>query len=312
MVGALPAHVEAVFAESWPPRGPEDVKIARVHPALVAQLKSALVVGDRIRVAQLPSGQLVAVDCAERQTTLARPAVEREKTPQPLVANASDLWIVVSLVRPPLRPGLVDRFLVAAAAGGLKPRLLATKTDLAAEPEAVAWLALYERLGFDVLRTSVVTGAGLQDLRTRLAGAFSVLVGQSGVGKSSVIRAILPERPIAVAELSQATGKGRHTTTVTRTYALPEGGAVVDTPGLRELGLWGAERAHLNRAFPDVAALATGCRFDDCRHGREPGCAVHGSPELPVERLQSWRKLSTEIDERLRPGFGKPGGPGGR
>lgn len=144
-----------------------------------------------------------------------------------------------------------------------------------------------------------------------MVGRFGVLVGQSGVGKSSVVRAILPGQPVAVGEVSAATGKGRHTTTVTRYYGLPEGGSVVDTPGLRELGLWRADRQSLDRAFPDVADAARGCRFGDCRHLSEPGCAVARS-SMREERLVSWRKLSDEIDERARPGFGKPGGPGGR
>ncbi len=310
VVGALPAHVEVLLEEGERASGREAVLVVRVHPALVAALGSPLVVGDRIQVATLPGGQLYAVDCAPRQTQLARPAVEREKTAQPLVANADVLWAVVSLSNPPLNAGLVDRFFVAAAAGGLEARLLATKLDLPPEAESLRWLELYERLGFEVARTSIVSGLGLAQVRARLATSFSVLVGQSGVGKSSVVRAILPERPIAVGEMSQATGKGKHTTTVTRYYLLPEGGAVVDTPGLRELGLWGADRSHLDLAFPDVAQLAGGCRFDDCRHDKEPGCLVRGDPQLSKERLASWRKLSAEIDARLRPGFGKPGGPG--
>lgn len=314
VVGALPAHVEVVLGEQAlagaVSRG--DVKVARVHPALVAALRSPLVVGDRVTVATLESGQLFAVEADERRTLLARPVVEREALPQPLVANAGVLWVVVALTAPEMRPGLVDRFFVAAAAGGLVPKLCATKLDLPGGEQSARWLDLYEQLGFEVVRTSTITHEGLDRMRAALRDSMSVLVGQSGVGKSSLVRAILPEAPIAVAEISQATGKGRHTTTVTRYYSLPEGGAVVDTPGLRELGLWGAQREHLDVAFPDIAARAADCRFDDCRHVREPGCAVRDAPEIPDERLQSFQKLSDEIDERLRPGFGKPGGPTGR
>lgn len=312
VVGALPAHVEVLYADDEARGGVSraDVKIVRVHPALVALLQSPLVVGDRITCAELPNGQLYAVEAAPRHTLLARPVVEREKLPQPLVGNAQTLWVVVSVANPPLNPGLVDRFFIAAAAGGLSPRLCATKVDLPAEEQGHEWLDRYEKLGFHVERTSVVSGEGIDRMRAALAGDFSVLVGQSGVGKSSIVRRILPEQPIAIAEVSVATGKGRHTTTVTRYYRLPEGGAVVDTPGLRELGLWNATREHLHVAFPDVGALAEGCRFDDCRHTREPGCTVREDRSIPPERLASYRKLSEEIDARLRPGFGKPGGPG--
>lgn len=314
VVGALPAHVEVVFTSGNEDGAfsREDVQVARVHPALVAALRSPLVVGDRISVAELPGGQLYAVAAEDRRTLLARPEVERGKLPQPLVSNADTLVVVVSVVEPPLRPGLVDRFLVAAAAGGLRPRLFATKIDLGTDEESEGWLALYEELGVDVVRTSIKSREGLDAARARLAGGFSVLVGQSGVGKSSIVRAILPEQPVAVGEISAATGKGRHTTTVTRYYRLPEGGAVVDTPGLRELGLWGADRGDLDEAFPDIAALAASCRFADCRHDQEPGCSVREAAEtgaLGVERLASFHKLSEEIDQRLRPGFGKPGGP---
>jgi ribosome biogenesis GTPase len=314
VVGALPAHVEVLLRPDdgrVPSR--EDVRVVRVHPALVAALQSSLVVGDRIEVATLENGQSWAVSAAPRATVLARPAVEREKLQQPIVANADALWVVVAVENPVLNAGLVDRFLVAAAAGGLDFRLLATKADLPGDPESLRWLDFYEReLGVTVARTSAVTGHGVDAVRRLLAGHFSALVGQSGVGKSSVVRAMLPLQPIAVGEMSAATGKGRHTTTVTRWYGLPEGGAVVDTPGLRELGLWGVDRRHLDVAFPDVSRVADGCRFDDCRHRSEPGCEVRGHPTIRAERLSSWQKLSDEVDERLRPGFGKPGGPGTR
>lgn len=313
VVGALPAHVEVIFdPDARTSFRREDVEVVRVHPALVAVLQSPLVVGDRIQVALLPNGQRWAVECEPRRSMLSRPTVEREKQQQPIVANAGVLWVVVAVEAPPLSPGLIDRFFVAAAAGGLEGRILATKLDLPGDAKSHHWLDFYESIGTPVARTSTYTRQGLDDVRKAFQGHFGVLVGQSGVGKSSVVRAILPEQPIAVAEISTATGKGRHTTTVTRYYGLPEGGAVVDTPGLRELGLWGASREHLDLAFPDVARVAEGCRFTDCRHRSEPGCAVTKAPEVAPERLSSWHKLSDEIDEKLRPGFGKPGGPGGR
>jgi ribosome biogenesis GTPase len=310
VVGALPAHVEVVFElderTTWTRA---DVKIVRVHPALIATINSALVVGDEVTVAELSSGQLYVVEAQPRRTLLARPAIAREQLPQPLVANADTLWIVVAAAHPAMNAAMVDRFLVAAAAGGLVPRLCVTKSDLEGDAETTQELVRYEQIGFRVVRTSVQAGVGLAEMREALAGAFSVLVGESGVGKSSIVRAILPQQPIAVGEVSAATGKGRHTTTVTRYYRLDEGGAVVDTPGLRELGLWGATRDHLNTAFPDIAERAAQCRFDDCRHETEPGCAVRGAANVPDARLASFRKLGAEIDQRQRPGFGKPGGP---
>lgn len=308
VVGALPAHVEVVF-DDLPNFARADVHIVRVHPALIAQAQSSIVVGDRIVVATIKNGQQYAVELLPRRTLLARPAVSRDKLPQPIVSNADTLWIVVASANPTLRPAMVDRFLVAAAAGGLTARICATKADLSGDEETARALNYYESLGQTIVRTSLVGGIGLVELRQQLAGCFSVLVGQSGVGKSSLVRAILPGEPVAVGEVSESTGKGRHTTTVTRYYHLPEGGAVVDTPGLRELGLWGADRGHLGIAFPDIAKLAEGCRFDDCRHEQEPGCAVRDAPEIPPDRLTSFCKLGEEIDLRLRPGFGKPGGP---
>jgi ribosome biogenesis GTPase len=310
VVGALPAHVEVVFTIDTPGHWTrKDVQVVKIHPALIAAIQSPLVVGDEITVARLPSGQHYAVDMQKRRTLLARPAVGHDQWSQPLVSNADTLWVVVSTASPPMRPAMVDRFLVAAAAGGLAARLCATKQDLPGDAEALEWLEFYARLGIPVVRTSISGRHGLGELGDALRGHFSVLVGQSGVGKSSLIRAILPEQPIAVGEISEATGKGRHTTTVTRYYRLADGGAVVDTPGLRELGLWGAERSCLDVAFPDIARLAAACRFADCRHLQEPGCQVRESAEIPEARLASFRKLSAEIDQRARPGFGKPGGP---
>lgn len=315
VVGALPAHVEVVRGEraEGPGLTRADVEVVRVHPALVATLQSPLVVGDRVRLVDLANGQTWAVEADPRATLLARSEVEKGRLPQPLVANARALWVVVALGQPPMRPGLVDRFFVAAHAGGLVPKLCATKVDVPAEAESVEWLDFYESLGIEVVRTSVVGGVGLDALAAALAGDFSVLVGQSGVGKSSLVRAIVPGQPIAIGEMSQSTGKGRHTTTVTRYYPLPSGGAVCDTPGLRELGLWSADRDHLAAGFPDVDRFAAGCRFADCRHVAEPGCEVRKALEsraLRPERLASFCKLSEEIDQRRRPGFGKPGGPG--
>jgi len=314
VVGALPAHVEVLPETAGLAAGRGDVQVARVHPALVAALGSPLVVGDRITVAALPGGQLLAVEARPRASVMVRPEVDRGRTPQPLVANAQTLWIVVAVAEPEPRAGLIDRFLVAAAAGGFAARLCVTKCDRGVGGELERWLRLYDAAGVGHLHTSVRTGEGLASLRSELSRGFSVLVGHSGVGKSSLVRAILPGEPIAVAESSTADRKGRHTTTVTRYYGLPEGGAVVDTPGLRELGLWNATRSHLDAAFPDLAALGAECRFDDCRHEREPGCAVRAATEsgaLPAERLGSYRKLGEEIDLRARPGFGRPGGPRG-
>jgi ribosome biogenesis GTPase len=231
-------------------------------------------------------------------------------TAQTLAANI-DVAFVVSSLGPDLEPRRIERYLVTIWESGATPEIVLTKADrlddpwpLVAEVEAVA-------LGVPVHVVSAVTGQGCDALRARIpAGATAVLLGSSGVGKSTLVNLWLGEETMATKETRDDDDEGRHTTTHRQLLVLPGGGLVIDTPGLRELQLWDVDSAALDATFADVEELAAGCRFADCTHTHEPECAVLAaveSGELPRDRLHSWRKLQRELraialrhDARLR------------
>jgi ribosome biogenesis GTPase len=186
-----------------------------------------------------------------------------------IAANIDLLLIVATLVDPPFRPGLVDRYLIAAAREGIQPLLCFNKSDLGGDA------TLAEIFPIPKLRCSAVTGQGIEDLRDLIAGNTAVLAGHSGVGKSSLLNALTGELRAETGEVALHTGKGRHTTTASRLYVLPNGGRIIDTPGIREFGLGEITRAELDAAFPEFDA--SGCRFSDCSHRAEPGCAMPGA-----------------------------------
>jgi ribosome biogenesis GTPase len=231
-------------------------------------------------------------------------------TAQTLAANV-DIAFVVSSLGPDLEPRRIERYLVTIWESGATPEIVLTKADrlddpweLVAEVETVA-------LGVPVHVVSALNGQGCDALRTRIeAAATAVLIGSSGVGKSTLVNRWLGDEVMTTTETREDDDEGRHTTTHRQLLVLPGGGMVIDTPGLRELQLWDADAAALDATFADVEELAGSCRFADCTHNHEPECAVLGaveSGELAGERLHSWRKLQRELraialrhDARLR------------
>lgn len=228
--------------------------------------KTQFVVGDlvRFRVAEDGAGttgegignlpQAVIEQILPRKTVLARADSFKAIDVHPIVANAQQMLIVASLHQPNVKWGLVDRMIVAAQSGGLKPIVCLNKIDLGDTQEADAVLRHYQSLNIQTLRTSITQTIGLEALRDILRDRTTVLAGHSGVGKSSLIRAIQPSLDLRIGEISRYTDKGRHTTTSARRYPLEMGGYVVDTPGVKVFGLWNVRRENLIDFFPDVAA----------------------------------------------------------
>jgi ribosome biogenesis GTPase len=226
--------------------------------------KTAIVVGDRVRLREsgtkdeLGRPEAVIEQVLPRETILTRTASFKGVVQHPIVANADQMLVVASLLQPRVKWGLVDRMLVAAQSGKLKPIVCLNKIDLAptdadAAREADEALEHYEWLGIHSVRASADTRVGLEELQMLLKGRSTVLAGHSGVGKSSLINAIQPQLDLRVAQVSVSTDKGVHTTTSARWYPLDFGGAVIDTPGVKVFGLWDVTRGTLQEFFPDVA-----------------------------------------------------------
>lgn len=245
-------------------------------------VRTRVVIGDRVR---MDAESVVAVE--PRVSTLERSG---EGGSQVVCANATLLAIVASATEPPFRPGLVDRLLVAGQAGGMDVALVLNKCDLGMPEEVLAWLALYEDLGYPVFLVSAAQGKGLEPLRELLAKHTTVLVGHSGVGKSSLTNTLVPESARSVGELD-AWGRGRHTTISGRIVPLAGGGRLVDLPGIREFGVGHVPRTELRRHFPELAELR--CRYRACVHDGEEGCVAEDA--ITEERLESYRKLLGEL-----------------
>ncbi len=211
-----------------------------------------------------------------RRTALCRPAKRREKEPQIIAANVDQLIIVSALKSPPYKTGLIDRYLIISHRTGIAPALCLNKTDLGNPKEvatARAELESYEELGFPLILSSAKTGEGCDELRRLLENKRTVMVGHSGVGKSKLAGRLQPGLTLASSEVRRS-GKGRHTTTVSNLLSLDFGGELVDTPGVRELGIGNVDRAALDHHFVDFEPFLGACRFKSCSHIPEPGCAV--------------------------------------
>jgi ribosome biogenesis GTPase len=267
-----------------------------VRCAIRANLESP-VAGDRVVFRQGEAGAVI-VAVLPRRTELRRPDnLGRIRT---VAANIDDVLVVFAPLPSP-SSDLLDRYLCACSIAGFRPRLLLNKADLAGPgDEATRIAALYESLGYPVLRCSAKQEHGLDALRAALAGRTSILVGQSGVGKSSLVNALLPDAQLATTEVSEVSGLGQHTTTTARLFHLPGGGALIDSPGVREFALWHVSEAELEDSYPEFTALRGRCRFRDCRHEREPGCALQAAVAagtLSAERFRNFLRIRASLAE---------------
>ncbi len=301
--------------------------------------RSPIAVGDRVWIsdqARLHGGRRIGVieRVEPRRSVLARK--EFRGRGHVLVANADQLIIIASVRQPAIKPHLIDRYLVAAARGDMRPLVCFQKWDLLAdadsarpgggaveppdeaEPDAEGdddvefitteeWieelLAEYEALGYRCLRLSAATGLGMETLREALRGHVSVFSGQSGVGKSSLINALQPGLKLTVGDVSRDNEKGRHTTTRARLLPLESGGFVVDTPGIRQFDLWSVPPGELEACFVEFLPLIARCRFKDCHHCDEEGCAVREAMyagALSERRYASYRKMLAELSRTQR------------
>jgi ribosome biogenesis GTPase len=219
-----------------------------------------------------------------------------------LVAANIDLLVVVTAAVPEPDWFVIDRYLAAAASAPARALLVHNKSDLPSDERMEAELAHYQRSGYPLLRCSTRTGAGLEELRTELSRHASLLVGQSGVGKSSLLQALVPDSQARVGELMRDRD-GRHTTTATSLHGLPGGGELLDSPGVRDFAPAPERLAPPSLGFIEIDSLQQPCRFSDCRHLEEPGCAVRAAVEtgqMTARRYESYRRLRRLYDDHLR------------
>lgn len=278
------------------------LKRARLDTDLVA-------VGDRVRVRQAPGKVAVIEEIYPRERVLARLAPTARDTrrwdregylserEQVILANPDQAVFVFACAEPQPHLRMLDRLLVGAELQSIPPVVCANKVDLVGADEARCLFGIYEEIGYPVLYTSAATGEGVERLAERLQERVSALVGPSGAGKSSLLNAIQPGLGLKVRQVSQATGKGQHTTVVTQLFRLERGGWVADTPGIRALALFDVDPEELDAYFPDIAPLVADCRFSDCTHTVEPGCAVLAAVEqgrVHRHRYESYVRLRQE------------------
>ena len=259
-----------------------------------------LAVGDEVVLERNERDDAWAIaDILPRRSQLARRSPGGGVGERVLAANVDQVVVVFAAARPEPHPRMLDRFLVIVEANELAARVVVNKVDLVGEASAAERFADYPRAGYPLHLTSVRGAIGLEALRDALRGRTSVFTGPSGVGKSSLLNGLYPGLNLRVGEISESVNKGRHTTVGGFAHPLPDGGFVVDTPGLREVGFWGLPFERLAYCFPEMRAPAEECRFADCAHVAEPGCGVReavAKGDLSRARYESYLKLREEME----------------
>lgn len=234
-----------------------------------------------------------------RRSLLSRP--DNHGKLKPVAANIDKILIVIA-PRPEAHGNLIDRYLVAAETIGINPVLVLNKYDLIDDTnraELHRLLNRYRHIGYPIIEASTKTQDGLSTMKAQLNGQISVFVGQSGVGKSSLVNSLLPGSDLRVGDLSEGSHKGRHTTTTARLFHFPGGGSLIDSPGIREFALWNLSRQEVEQGFIEFHPYSARCRFRDCRHEAEPGCALLAAAaegKVDSTRLSSYRQIVQSLE----------------
>lgn len=254
----------------------------------------AAALGDRVRVRLLEDGSGAIEEISERVRVLSRSSPGRPDIEQVLVANPDQAVFVFSCAEPDPNFRMLDRLLVVAERESIPALICANKIDLVVMRSAKEEFEPYRDLGYKVVYTSAESGRGVRKLRSHLEDKISLLAGPSGVGKTSLLNKVQPDLGHRTSEISEATGKGRHTTVVPELIPIQGGGYVADTPGLKAFALWDIEPEELDAYFPEIRPLVSGCEFSDCTHSHEPGCAVIEAVEtgaVTAERYDSYLRM---------------------
>jgi ribosome biogenesis GTPase len=273
----------------------------RRDTVLAAERTLKLAVGDDVCLERDGPGAAWAIsEIAPRRSQLARRTPGGGQGERIVAANVDQVVVMFAAAKPEPHPRMLDRFLVIAEGNDLPARIVINKVELVGEDAARRRFEPYERAGYPVLYTSVKALIGLDAVRAMLTGRRSVVTGPSGVGKSSMLNALFPGANLRVGEISESVNKGQHTTVGAAMLPLPgaEAGYVIDTPGLREVGMWALSSEQLDRCFPEIRDVRDDCRFADCSHVVEPDCAVRDAVQrgaLSADRYESYLKLLDEL-----------------
>ncbi len=271
----------------------------RIHLKDRTGQKSPVAVGDRVRVVRTQEDRGAVVGIEPRQSTLSRPSIGRGHIEHVMAANVDQVVIVTSAAEPDFSPGLIDRVLAVVAFSQLEPLLVVNKMDLVDGPPPE--VETYRSIDVPVLLTSATDGLELDAFRDALEHRTSVVAGHSGVGKTSLLNAVWPGLGLAVGDVNVVTRRGRHTTTAAVWIPFGEDGAVIDTAGVREFGLFGIPKRDVPWLFQDLASYAPGCRYPDCTHVHEPQCAVLDAVEagdIALFRYESYLRILEGLDAR--------------
>ena len=260
-------------------------------------LGNAVVVGDRVHF-QMDGGRAVVVAVVPRRNVLSRRAAGRRPAEQVVAANVDQVVLVVSVLEPEFKPNFADRILCQAEHAGIPARIVINKIDLGSRDLALGLLADYARAGCPGQPVSAKSGEGTDHLRQACRGRRSLFVGHSGVGKSTLLNALVPELNLLAASVNPKTGKGRQTTTAAWLLRPEPDLELIDTPGVRTFALWGIGPCDLDQAYPEFRRFLGECRFANCRHDREPECAVRegvAAGLIAARRHSSYLKLRAEL-----------------
>ena len=270
-----------------------------------SEITNPIAVGDRVRFAQEGSEAAVITEILPRRNYVIRRSTNLSRQAHIIAANVDRAYIVVSLLFPEVKLPFLDRILVTCELYGIPAAIVLSKTDLyrdIAGEETAHFRAIYQSAGYPVIETSVRTGEGIEELREACRGRINLFSGESGVGKSSLIKALDPSLEPKIGAISTAHLQGKHTTSLYEMYPLASGGHVIDSPGIRGFGLVDVEREEIARYFPEMLRVSADCRFTPCTHTHEPGCAVKAAVEaetIAPERYHSYLGMLEE-DRKFR------------